>query len=224
MKRIAILFLAIVFSLTLFGCTQSNTPSEETSLPIQTIDPCEITYAKPVIYLYPDAETEVSVNLNFNGRITSSYPVYRNGWRVLAHPDGTLIDPETGREYYCLFWEGDGENSYDLTTGFVVPGSETAAFLENTLAQMGLSPREANEFLIYWLPQMETNSYNLISFQNEAYAEKVEFSIQPTPDSVLRVFMVWKELDEPIAIAPQTFNTFERDGFTVVEWGGACIG
>ena len=71
---------------------------------------------------------------------------------------------------------------------------------------------------------METNSYNLISFQNEAYAEKVEFSIQPTPDSVLRVFMVWKELDEPIAIAPQTFNTFERDGFTVVEWGGACIG
>lgn len=223
MKRIALLILTIVMSLSLLGCAKAQRSPEETTIPIQTIDPCEITYAKPVIYLYPEAETEVSVDLIFGGRITSSYPAYQNGWQILAHPDGTLIDPRTGREYYCLFWEGNQEITYDLTTGFVVPGSQTAAFLEDALAKMGLTQREANEFLIYWLPQMEANAYNLISFQNQAYADKVELSVQPKPDSVLRVFMVWQELDSPIQIEPQTFAAFERTGFTVVEWGGTRI-
>lgn len=31
--------------------------------------------------------------------------------------------------------------------------------------------------------------------------------------------MVYKPLDNPIQIEPQTFPEFERKGFTVVEWG-----
>ena len=32
--------------------------------------------------------------------------------------------------------------------------------------------------------------------------------------------MAWKPLEAPQEITPQTFAQFERDGFTVVEWGG----
>ena len=45
--------------------------------------------------------------------------------------------------------------------------------------------------------------------------------ISPQPDSVIRVLMLYKPLDSPIAVREQTLTTPERTGFTVVEWGGA---
>ena len=45
----------------------------------------------------------------------------------------------------------------DFSRGFVVRGSDTAAFLREKLAYMGLTPREYNEFIVYWLPRMQNN-------------------------------------------------------------------
>ena len=42
-------------------------------------------------------------------------------------------------------------------------------------------------------------------------------------DSMLRVMMVWEASDSYKEIEPQEFETFERNGFTVVEWGGSEI-
>lgn len=183
--------------------------------------PDEVLYDKSVIYLYPEQETEVTVRLDFTSRLTTTYPAYNDGWNVIAQPDGTLVDPNTGRMYYCLFWEGIADAGYDISTGFVVAGENTAAFLEEALAQLGLTDKEANEFIIYWLPKMEGNAYNLISFQQEAYTNNAALSITPEPDSILRVFMAWKPLDTPVEVEPQQLETIERRGFTVVEWGGA---
>ncbi len=177
---------------------------------------------KPVIYLYPEVETEVTVCLELQGQMTSSYPRYNDGWQVTAYPDGTLVDG-SGREYYCLFWEGVSGARYDFSTGTVVSGEETAAFLEDALEKLGLTPREANEFLIYWLPRMESNAYNLISFQTEAYTDAARLTIDPAPDSLLRVFMAFKALDEPVAVEPQVLEAAQRTGFTAVEWGGVQV-
>lgn len=178
---------------------------------------------KPVIYLYPEEETEVFVNLDFSGKLTATYPEYNGGWKVTAKPDGTLFD-KNGREYYCLFWEGISESEYDFEKGFCIPGDETAKFLETALPKLGLSPKEANEFIIYWLPRMQENEYNLISFQSEAYTETAKLKIVPKPDTLIRVFMAWKPLDEFIEIEPQELSFPEREGFVAVEWGGAKIG
>lgn len=188
-----------------------------------TFNPNEALAAKPVIYLYPEEETLVTVQLDFDGTLTTTYPAYQDGWTVIAQPDGTLIDPDTGREHYCLFWEGTSDVQYDVSTGFVVAGKDTAAFLEESLAEMGLTEKEANEFIIYWLPQMEGNEYNLISFQQESYTDSAALTIDPVPDSILRVFMAWTALEDPIEIEPQEFGTFERAGFAVVEWGGVKL-
>lgn len=186
-------------------------------------NPDEIICAeKPVIYLYPTEETEVTVKLKLDGELTCTYPAYHDGWTVTAHPDGTLTDAN-GREYYCLYWEGETYTQYDFSHGFCVKGEDTAAFLENVLAQISLTEREANEFIIYWLPQMEQNPYNLIAFQADAYTDSAELEITPAPDSLLRVFMAWKPLDTAVDIEPQEFAGFERSGFTVVEWGGAKV-
>ena len=80
-----------------------------------------------------------------------------------------------------------------------------------------------NEFIVYWLPRMEHNAYNLISFQGAAYTDSARLDITPSPDSMLRVFMAYVPLEEAVDIQPQQLETFERKGFTVVEWGGSEI-
>jgi hypothetical protein len=179
--------------------------------------------AKPVIYLYPERETEVTVRLDYSGRLVCTYPSYEDGWKVTAYPDGRLIDPRDGREYSYLFWEGVAEADYDMSRGFVVKGEDTAAFLQEKLAILGLTPQEYNEFIVYWLPQMQENPYNLITFQTEAYTETAPLEIAPAPDSILRVFMVYQALERPVSVEEPVLSSFERDGFSVVEWGGARI-
>ena len=179
---------------------------------------------KPIIYLYPEKETVCSVRLDYNGRFTATYPEYGvNGWEnFTAYPDGTLVFPD-GRQYYALFWEGVGGAEYDFGTGFCVKGSDTAEFLYDALKKAGLNDREAEEFIIYWLPRMQDNEYNLISFQTTAYTENAKLTVTPEPDTVIRVFMAYKPLDGYVEIAPQTLVAPERNGFTVVEWGGAEV-
>ena len=210
MKKHLALFLSALLLLTLCACG----PTEEKPLPS--------TPAKPVIYLYPEETTRVTVDLAFNGKLTCTYPAYENGWRVTAAPDGTLTD-DTGQTYNYLYWEGEGPADYDFSRGFCIPGADTAAFLSDALSRLGLTRREANEFIVYWLPQMEQNPYNLITFQQEAYTETAPLTVTPQPDSILRVFMAWKPLSEPIASASQALPAFERHGFTLVEWGGAKV-
>jgi hypothetical protein len=178
---------------------------------------------KPVIYLYPETATEVDVKLDYAGKLTCTYPKYQNGWNVIAEPDGTLKDVKTGKEYSYLFWEGESKVKYDLSKGYVVKGEDTAEFLQEKLAQIGLLPKEYNEFIVYWLPEMEDNPYNLITFQNEVYTNSAVLTVNPKPDSVLRVFMAYKELERPIKIESPEITPFERKGFTVVEWGGTEI-
>ena len=179
----------------------------------------EQTTAKPVIYLYPEAETEVSVTLDYSGELTCTYPTYDGGWTVTAQPDGTLTDASK-QTYSYLYWEGVDHLVYDFSQGFCVPGEDTAVFLEGALSQLGLTRREANEFIVYWLPRMERNPYNLITFQGSTYTDHAVLHVTPEPDSVLRVFMAWKPLQNAIDISAQELPAFDRDGFTVVEWGG----
>ena len=181
---------------------------------------------KPVIYLYPENPKDVTVALNYRGVLDCSYPSYDStirGWSVTAYPDGRIINHTDNQEYSYLFWEGHGDWSYDFNTGFVVKGPDIAGFLRDKLSFIGLTPREYNEFIVYWLPRLQDNPYNLISFQQEAYTDNAALTITPTPDSMLRVFMAAKPLSSPIEVKPQSLTSFNRRGFTVVEWGGALV-
>ena len=206
MKKIGILLAALLtLCLSLPGCTPEGTKD-----------------AKPVIYLYPEEEMEVTVRLDYDGELTCTYPAYGDGWTVTAAPDGTLTGQD-GREYYCLFWEGEAAWDYDFSRGFCVAGADTAAFLEEALADLGLTEREANEFLIYWLPQMEGSPYNLIAFQDTAYTDHARLTVSPAPDTTLRVFMAFRPLAEPVEVEPQPLTAPRREGFTLVEWGGCQV-
>lgn len=203
-KRVLWMAAAAVLMVALTACTGEDTDVAE----------------KPVIYLYPEREQEVTVKLDYNGRFTCTYPEYGNGWQVTAYPDGRLVNKADGQEYSYLFWEGQDETEYDLSKGYVVAGSDTEAFLREKLAALGLIPEEYNEFIVYWLPRMMNHPYNLITFQDDAYKDTARLRISPEPDSILRVFMVYRPLDKKVEVEEPVLKPFQRDGFTVVEWGG----
>ena len=200
---------------------------------IRTVHDDDLTYTvyyevmadKPVIYLYPEEETDVHVELELTeAELSTTYPKYRNGWDVTASPDGTLLNKTDGTHHKYLFWDAvNCRTRFDLSKGYCVAGGDTEAFLREKLTYMGLTEQEMNEFIVYWLPRMEHNAYNLISFQGDAYTDSAKLDISPAPDSLLRIFMTYVPLDEAVDIEPQQLDTFERNGFTVVEWGGCEI-
>ena len=194
--------------------------AEEYHDPFSTVAP-----KKPVIYLYPEEKTDVTVDLDFDGELTYTYPYTEDGhWEVTADTDGTLTNKADGLEYSYLFWEGVTDQfTADFSKGFCVKGKDTTKFLQTVLPKMGLTPKEYNEFIVYWAPLMQENEYNLISFQTENYEQNAPLHINPAPDSMLRVYMAYKPLTSPVNIEPQTFEPFEREGFSVVEWGGCVV-
>ena len=174
---------------------------------------------KPVIYIYPTEKTDVTVKLDFNGKLGYTYPKYDGLWEVTAHPDGTLVDAD-GRKYKTLFWDGWSDVRYDLSKGFCVKGEDTEEFLREKLSFLGLNEAETEEFLEYWLKFMVDNKYNVITFQDELYKETAKLTISPEPDTIIRVFMAFAPSEEYVELEPQQLTPATRNGYTVVEWGG----
>lgn len=185
--------------------------------------------AKPVIYLYPEQETKVNVQLDFNGTLTSTYPTLPpEGWTVTAQPDGTLTDEE-GRSYRYLFWEGVADVDWKQDSGFLVKAEDAREFLEQSLTQLGLNELEQNDFITYWLPKLEKNGESFVTFAAEQYTDNAILTVTPQPDSVLRVQMLISKVDDSNRAAfqklpEQELPRFEREGFVLVEWGGTDLG
>lgn len=223
------------FKQTLFEPTPISTPgaikvlSSPTPSPINTSPQPELPMSgKPVIYFYPTRTQDITVHLEYNGTITDTYPRIddsTDSWKIKAFPDGSILNLDDNKEYSYIFWEGKlAPNRFiDTSNGFVVSGDDTLNFLQNKLEYLGLTPKEYNEFIVYWLPKMQHNKYNYIKFLDDEYTKNAKLTITPKPDSILRVFMVYKALDEKIDIESQVLSTFERTGFSVIEWGGSEI-
>lgn len=177
---------------------------------------------KPVIYLYPTKNEQLTVSLKYDGEILHTYPAIEGTqWHVVAEPNGTLRDA-TGMEYYALFWEGRPNSRLTAPDGFIVAGKDVARFLEEKLEFLGLTRREANEFIMYWLPRMENNPFNLIHFASNDYERIAELKVTPIPETMIRVMMLTQPLTSPIDFPTQDLSQMKktRCGFTVVEWGG----
>lgn len=188
---------------------------------------------KPMVYIYSDSDgRRVNVNLGDPSKLTSTYPRMdaSNGWNVIADRNGDLRDVDTGRNLYGLYWEGKG-NHFDTSMheGFIVRGKDSASFLEEKLAKLGLNEHEAEEFIVYWLPKMESHEYNYVRFETQdEINEYMPLDVNPKPDTVIRVMMnihplTGKEAGELGAtLKPQKLpGTPSRNGLTVVEWGAS---
>ena len=175
---------------------------------------------KPVIYLYPEVEMDLTIQYDEPEMLLTTYPKYQDGWSMHVLPNGVMYD-EAGRSYYALYFEEIRRWDCDFTEGFLVQSSDAQDFLEEKLTILGFNEREANEFIMYWLSTLENNEYSLVYFETtELRSINAPLSLSAEPDSMLRVIMHVKAAGGTETIIEEELPSFERTGFTLVEWGG----
>ena len=196
----------------------------------------EVLDEKPVVYVYPEEEQGLTMTIDVKGTLDMVYPAperqvqteegTRASWTISAAPDGTLTDA-SGRSYPYVFWEGPVRQDTP-ERGFIVAREDAVPFLEEKLALLGLSDKEAADFITCWAPRIRANEYTFVSFDASSYAQQVTYSFADEagapvePDTFIRVFMTIRAADANEEVTPQVFGpTPTRSGFTVVEWGGA---
>lgn len=176
--------------------------------------------SKPILYLYPEKKEEVIVTFDNPEVLETTYPKYKDKWEVTANTDGSLYD-KNGKYYYALYWDEQKIHTVDFKEGFYVTKNNAIEFLEEKLDYIGLSPKEKNEFIMYWLPILEKNKKSLVYFElTEERDSYSKINITPKPDSMLRLVIHIKKVKKKTDIKEQNLTSFDRTGFTAVEWGG----
>ncbi len=204
---------------------------------------------KPVIYLYPTKPTKVSISFLQPMQFDRAIPRYQNNWEVLAQPDGKLTDLQPqftdcsslpsgfGSEYAkhaCMnnnypyiYWAGSttGNGYLKPVGGWIVKRAELSQFMEKKLDEVSFTPKEKEDMLSYWVPEMlrKSGEYYRISFLQTAQLNSmIPMKISPQPDHLFRIFLDWDVYAQNphITLEPQKLGKVERNGFTVVEWGG----
>ncbi|PBK61369.1 ubiquitin-domain-containing protein [Armillaria solidipes] len=190
-------------------------------------------------------------------------------WNVNTHEDHTMTDTATGARVSYLFWEAEtnpglppsppssprlGQSHSDAIPHFdplmaelidsnsvVLPTSKTALYLDKALTSLGLHVEARTSFITYWLPSILKHDFIALRFLPQvSYEHAAPLDVQPKPDVVTRVFMLFKrvcddELDEwegSLSRASENVEFWKDvvdvdcDGmkndalFRVLEWGG----
>lgn len=190
-----------------------------------------IPESKPVVYLYPEKSTEVSVKINpRDGFVTVSEPLYNpeTGWEVLAFPNSTLKFPTTydpqPTTYPYLYYETMVVGYQLPKKGFMLQKENLRPFLRNYIQKLGLRGQEIEDFLEYWIGRFSEidKKYFFVAFFSQEEIEYVDpLTIEPEPMTEIRIRAYFKPLDSPYLVeAPDLPPVPKREGFTVIEWGG----
>ncbi len=179
---------------------------------------------KPVIYLYPEKPTQVSVSVTPEQGVFVSEPEMGEGWTVIANPKGALFNLADRQYYPYLFWEAYTDPLPSFEDGFVVPQKDLKKFFDEKLTYMGLNAKEIADFNEYWLGVLTEKPYYFIHFVDQSVLDEyAPLNISPAPDSILRVFFDYEGLDATKQVPAQKLTPWTRSGFSVVEWGGSLF-
>lgn len=204
-------------------------PGSQKSIQITTFTPFVLQpwgwwspECKPAIYLYPQKQTDVHVQVEPKGYLTYTDPLYPSaGWQVTAYPNGNIN--ASGKEYSYLYYESkirDVEINKP-TDGYVIAYDKLADFYSVLLPQLGLSEKEKKDFKTYWEKVLPASPYYFVGIMDTKSIDKIEpLTISPKPTTIIRVRLYFEALDKKIDVRKPAIVTPERNGFSVVEWGG----
>jgi len=171
---------------------------------------------KPAIYLYPKKKQYVNVSLKINGNIIKSIPTYNKGWHVMVDTNGTIES-----KYDYLFYENSLKSIVLPNEGWIKRGDELHTWFDTILPKLGLNSKETREFKEYWLKRLKSNAlYEIKLFSRSFLSKNMTLTIDPKPDTLIRVIFNFKKIDKPYKLKEPTITTPKRAGFHVLEWGG----
>jgi hypothetical protein len=180
---------------------------------------------KPAVYLYPEKVSDITVKVQPNGIFTYTLPEYKGAWHVKAQPNGDLYSYDDNSKYDYLWWESivTGDSLMMPKAGFVVAKSEVAGLLDQKLSRFGLNAKELSQFKEYWLPilQRQPGEYIYITFLFNQQVDQIgKLSFDQKPDTEMRVFMLFRGINQKQTVSELAIPEMHRQGFTAVEWGG----
>lgn len=181
-------------------------------------DSCDVA-DKPVLYLHPLADTPTTVTLAHDAGqlVIASDPPYGDGWRGVAHPDGTFT-PDGGPTSPWLFYEitlrPAHVAAFQRETTHCVDG-DVAAGLADLLGAYGFHARAQADFVAAWpsgLPAPPVAVYPQTDVD-----DAVALQITP-PMPVHRLWFV-VEHDAACAARGPAPTPFRPEGAFGLEWG-----
>lgn len=174
---------------------------------------------KPNIYLYPEKNMKIDVNIEFEkgGEVIKSIPEYGSGWKGVTVESNGRIEGKYG----YLFYESKNSEFSQYKNGWSVKRENLREFFEKNMKEYGFNEREIMDFVEYWIPKFNKNSYYEIYPQTKNEIEKViKLKFSTVPDSLLRVIYSIKGAEtKNSSLKEPVIERFERKGFTVTEWG-----
>ena len=207
--------LFLLGSIPFHSCEPDCEPDEEEN----ECDTC-IRVLKPNIYLYPTENTFLDVSISFplGGKIITSIPDYKTGWKINVDADGII-----NSKYDFLFYESEQPDVWQMDKGWIIRKTESKQFFTENLSKYGFNGKEVRDFIDYWIPRLKDYEYYEIYPQELNIIETViKLEISRTPNNVLRLFYLIKGTNNETnnnIITPTDNFQFTRTGFCVTEWG-----
>ena len=84
------------------------------------------------------------------------------------------------------------------------------------LALLGLTDKEAADFITFWAPQIRANEYTFVSFDASSYTARARYSFTDEagapvePDTFIRVFMTVRAADANEEVTPRRASRSSR--------------
>ncbi len=174
---------------------------------------------KPNIYLYPETEISLDVNITFpqKGRVSRSIPEFPAQWQGMkVTPDGKIDG-----QYDYLFYETEQLALFSPNKGWVIARKELEKFFRYNMKQTGFIDREIEDFISYWIPRFTDSEFYAIYPQyNEQIDPLIKLEFSQQPDSILRLLYIVRECDsKDIKLTAPVIPVFSSKGFVVREWG-----
>ncbi|MBI2665050.1 hypothetical protein HYX12_00320 [Candidatus Woesearchaeota archaeon] len=171
---------------------------------------------KPALYLYPISDSNISVELNINGKLTHSIPEYGTGWSIFVTREGRI-----NHKYGYLFYEAELESLELSPQGWIVQYGELETWMDEILPQLGLNRQEQDNFKDYWLNNLPpTNYYEIRLLTDNFVNQNLGLKITPMPETIIRIHFYFKPQEKSSPLREPVLQLKSRKGFTAVEWGG----
>lgn len=177
---------------------------------------------KPNIYLYPEESMTISVVFEMPGLLEQVIPDYPGSWEIIAHEDGSLSALD-GNTYDYLFYESmTWPMFYQVEKGWLISSDTRLNQMQDILTSYGFNHTEIKDFTDYWTLKLDQDcDYMMYPQLTETVDLAMPMTILPEPDTLVRIWFVFEKEGQEKALP--TVQPFERNGYTVVEWGGVIL-
>ncbi|KAF6748212.1 hypothetical protein DFP72DRAFT_1074479 [Ephemerocybe angulata] len=167
-------------------------------------------------------------------------------WVVDASPNGVLKEVSSGTETSYLYWDaktayevfeqaaspppspqpGEPETfiptratlAIDESNSVVLEVAKVTPYLDRSLKALGLHVEARTSFITCWLPLLLKHEYVALRFLPQSvYERAASLTVEPTPDVVARIFMLFKSVEGDLDMWS---DALERSALDVSRWAG----